>query len=138
MYLFYVDSFFSFLFFFFFFFFFRFWSFCLLYVCFFVLGCNWFVRLFFFFFRFFFFFPFFFFFFFLVIFRAAPMAYGGSQDRGQIGAASAGLHHSPQQHQIQATSVTCTTAVPSNVLNPLSKARDRTCVLVDTSQVRYH
>ena len=32
------------------------------------------------------------------------------------------LHHSPQQHWI---------------LNPLSEARDRTCVLVDTSQIRF-
>ena len=35
-----------------------------------------------------------FFFSFLSFFRAAPMAYGGSQDRGQIGGAAAGLHHS--------------------------------------------
>ena len=31
-------------------------------------------------------------------------------------------HHSSQQHQI---------------LNPLSKARERTCILMDTSQVHY-
>ena len=28
------------------------------------------------------------------LFRAAPMVYGGSQDRGQIGTTAAGLHHS--------------------------------------------
>ena len=28
------------------------------------------------------------------LFRTAPTAYGGSQARGQIGAAGAGLHHS--------------------------------------------
>ena len=33
------------------------------------------------------------------------------------------LHHSSQQRQI---------------LNPLSKVRDRTCVLMETSQIRYH
>ena len=32
------------------------------------------------------------------------------------------LHHSSWQHQI---------------LNPLSEARDQTCILIDTSQVRY-
>ena len=32
------------------------------------------------------------------------------------------LHHSSRQHQI---------------LNPLSKARDQTCILMDTSQVDY-
>ena len=41
--------------------------------------------------------------------RAAPVAYGGSQTRGVIRAAAAGLHHSSWQHQI---------------LNPLSGARD--------------
>ena len=30
----------------------------------------------------------------IVFFRAAPMAYGGSQTRGRIGAVAAGLHHS--------------------------------------------
>ena len=34
------------------------------------------------------------FFFFLSFFRAAPVAYGGSQARGPIGATAAGLHHS--------------------------------------------
>ena len=33
------------------------------------------------------------------------------------------LHHSPQQHWI---------------LNPLSEARDQTCVLMGTSQIRFH
>ena len=64
-----------------------------------------------------------FFFFFSWIFRAAPMAYGGSQARGLIGAIAADLYHSSQQHWI---------------LNPLSEARDPTCVLMDTSQVCYH
>ena len=35
-----------------------------------------------------------FFFFFFVLFRAASMAYGGSQARYQIGATAASLHHS--------------------------------------------
>ena len=35
-----------------------------------------------------------FFFFFFAISWAAPMAYGGSQSMGQIGAVAAGLHHS--------------------------------------------
>ena len=35
-----------------------------------------------------------FFFFFFCLFRAAPVAYGSSQARGQIGAAAASLHHS--------------------------------------------
>ena len=47
--------------------------------------------------------------------RAMPTAYWSSQARGPIGAATADLHHSSQQHRI---------------LNPLSRARDWTCVLM--------
>ena len=65
---------------------------------------------------------FFFFFFFFLLFRAALRAHGSSQARGQIRAVAAGLHHSSQQCWI---------------LSPLSKAGDRTCVLMDTSWVRY-
>ena len=76
-------------------------------------------------------FPFLFFLFLLL--RTTPKAYGGSQARGPIGAVAASLHHSHtgskphlwptwQQHQI---------------LNPLSKARVQTCILMDTSWVCY-
>ena len=67
-------------------------------------------------------------------FRAAPMACGSSQSRGRTGAAAAGLcqshrnsshvcnlHHSSQQCWIP---------------NPLSRARNRTCILLDTTWVR--
>ena len=60
-------------------------------------------------------------FFFFFPFRAAPLAYGGSQARGQIGAIAAGLHHSSRQRRI---------------LNLLGEARDRTQILTDTSGVR--
>ena len=69
----------------------------------------------------------FFFFFFFLLFRAAPVAYGGSQASGPIRATATAtpdlshvydLHHSSQQHQM---------------LNPLSKARDGTCVLMDAN-----
>ena len=79
------------------------------------------------------------FFFFFCLFRTAPMAYGSPLARGLIGAAAAvlhttttamqdpshvfDLHLSSQQHQI---------------LNLLSRARDWTCILVDTSRVHYH
>ena len=67
----------------------------------------------------------FFFFFFFCLFAiswAAPAAHGDSQARGRIRAVAAGLHHSSQQHRI---------------LNLLSKARNQTHVLTDTSQIRY-
>ena len=60
---------------------------------------------------------FFLFFYFFVFFRAASSAYGSSQARGRIRAAAANLHH-------------------SQILNPLSKAQDCTCILKDTSEFR--
>ena len=50
------------------------------------------------------------------------MAYGSFQARGQIGAIAVILHRSSWQHQI---------------LNPLNKARNQTCILMDTSWVYY-
>ena len=76
---------------------------------------------------------FFFFFFFFAFFRTAPAAYGSSQARGRIRAAAAtyatatamqnpslmcNLHHSSPQCQIP---------------DPLSKARGRSPILMDTS-----
>ena len=77
-----------------------------------------------------FFFPFF------LFFRTTPGAYGTSQARSWIGTAAAGLQQSqPPQCQIQATSMTYTTA-HGNIrsFNPLNNARDRTRILMDTSQ----
>ena len=65
---------------------------------------------------------FFFSFFFFFLFRAILTAYGGSKARGQIRATAAGLHHSSRQRQI---------------LNLLSKARDRTCNLMVPSQIHF-
>ena len=45
----------------------------------------------------------------------------------------------PQQCQIWAASVTYTTSSWQHwILNPLSKAGDQTCILMDTSQIRFH
>ena len=63
-----------------------------------------------------------------------PVAYGGSQARGQIGALAASLHHSHSnsgsEPSLWPTPQLRATLDP----NPLIKARDRTCVLMDTSQ----
>ena len=68
-------------------------------------------------------------FFFLSFFRAKLMTYGSSQTRGRIEATAAGLHHSPwPTPQVQ----------QRGILNPLSEVKDRTCVLMDTSQIPYH
>ena len=63
---------------------------------------------------------FFFFLFFWLLFRAAPVAYGGFLARGLIGAVAASLHHSSRQRQFS---------------GPLSKARDRTYILMDACQI---
>ena len=60
--------------------------------------------------------------FFFLLFKAAPEAYGSSWTRGQIGAAASGLCHSSWQCWI---------------LNQLSRARDWTWILMNTSQVCY-
>ena len=79
-----------------------------------------------------------FFFFFFNLFRAAPKACGGSQPRGQIRAAAAGLHHS---HGHARSKHLCNLHGNSQqqhrILNSLSMARNQTCVLMDTSQVHY-
>ena len=69
-------------------------------------------------------------------FTATPMAYGGSQARGLIGAIAAkltpqppdssyicDLHHSSWRHRI---------------LNPVSEVRDRTCNLMVPSQIHFY
>ena len=59
---------------------------------------------------------------FFSLFRAIRAAYGCSQARGRIGAVAVRSMPQPQQ---------------CHILNPLSKARDRTYVLMNTSQIRY-
>ena len=59
---------------------------------------------------------------FFFLFTATPMAYESSLARGQVKAIATGLCHRLWQHQI---------------LNPLSRVRDQTHILTDTSQVCY-
>ena len=63
------------------------------------------------------------------LFRATPVAHGASQARGLSRAIAAGLHHShsyvgSRHHSSQ----------QAQILNPLSKAKDRTCNLTVPSQ----
>ena len=67
--------------------------------------------------------------------RVTGVAYGSSQVRGRIGATAASLHHSNARSK--ATSVTYTIA-HGNAHNPLSKARDRAHILMDTSRIHFH
>ena len=65
------------------------------------------------------------------------MAYGDSQARGQIKAVAASLHHSHSNTRSEAClkPIPQLTAMPNP--NPLSEARDRTCILMDTSQIHF-
>ena len=67
---------------------------------------------------------------FLNLFTAVLAAYGSSQARGQIGAAAAGLY---QNHSHTGSKPhTCDLQQPQ-ILNPLSEARDRTSILMETT-----
>ena len=78
------------------------------------------------------FFVFCFFFFSLSLFRVASVAYVNSQVRSQIGAIAAGLPHSPSNARSEAH---LRHTLQLRILNPLSGARDWTCILMDTSWV---
>ena len=74
----------------------------------------------------------------ICLFRVTPAAYGGSQARGPVWAVADGLPE-PQQQQIWVASATYTAAHGNaGILNPLSKARDRTWVLMDSSRICFH
>ena len=77
----------------------------------------------------------FFFFWSFFAFRAAPSAYGGSQARGLIGAVAASLYqsHSNAGSELHLRPTPQLTAI--QILNPLSEARNQTCILMDASQV---
>ena len=61
---------------------------------------------------------------------AAPAAYGGSQARGQIGAVATGLRQSHSNVGSEPQ------LMQHGILNPLSKARDRTHNLMVPSRIR--
>ena len=68
--------------------------------------------------------------------RATPVACGGSQVRGWIGATAASLHHSysnleSKPHLWPKPQLTA-------ILNPLGEARDQTHILMGNSWVCYH
>ena len=74
-----------------------------------------------------------------LLFKAAPTAYGGSQARGPIGAAAAGLHHNHSNAGSEPPlRPTPQLKAKRWILNPQSQVRDGTHILTDTSWVRYH
>ena len=78
------------------------------------------------------------FFFWSFFLRAAPVAYGGPQARGRIRATAAGPPHSHSNAESKLPATYTTAHDQRRILNPLSEARDGTCVLMDASQIRFH
>ena len=74
---------------------------------------------------------------FFCLFRAAPAAYRSSQARGRIRATAAGLHHSTATRDLSCIWDLHHSSEHRRILNPWSKAREQTCVLMDTSWVHY-
>ena len=75
---------------------------------------------------------------FFCLFRAAPTAHGGSQARGRIRAVAAGLRHSHSNAGPKPSLQPTPQFRAAQFLNPLSKTRDRICVLLDASQSHFH
>ena len=65
------------------------------------------------------------------------MAYGGSQARGHTGTIVGGLRHSHSNARSEPHLQPAPQLVQCRILNPLIEARDLTCVLIDTSQIRF-
>jgi len=63
--------------------------------------------------------------------KASSTAYGGSQARGQIGAAAASLHHSHSNAEAELYLQPTPQLAATPDLNLLSKARDQTHILAD-------
>ena len=75
--------------------------------------------------------------FYFLLFRAAPPAYGGSQARGPTGDTAAGLHQSHSNTRFEPHLRPTPQFTATQILNPLSKARDRTRNLMVPSQIRF-
>ena len=75
---------------------------------------------------------------FLFLFRAAPSTHGGSQVRGQIRAVATSLHYSHSKPDLSCVCDLHHSSQQCQIFNPLSKARNQTCVLMDASQIHFH
>ena len=73
-----------------------------------------------------------------VLFRATPIACGGSQARGRIGAAAPGLCHSHGTTRSEPYLWPTSQVTQCWILNSLREARDRTQFLMDAGWFHYH
>ena len=71
------------------------------------------------------------------LFRPVSTAYGGSQARSWIGAVASGLHHSHSNARSEPHLWPTPQPRQCWILNPMSVARDWTCVLMDASQIHF-
>ena len=76
-------------------------------------------------------------FFFFGLFMATPMAYGSSQAKGRIRAVVAGLRQSNSNARSKLHLQPIPQLMATWIL-PLHEARDRTCILMDASQIHFH
>jgi len=74
-------------------------------------------------------------FFFFCLFRAVLVAHAGFQARGWIGAIATSLHHSHSNPRSEPHLQRTPQLMVMLILNPLSKATDQTCILMDASQI---
>ena len=71
-----------------------------------------------------------------LLFKVALTAYGGFQARGLVRAVAAGLPHSHTMQDLNHVFDLHHSSQHCRILNPLSKARDGICILMDASQIR--
>ena len=76
-------------------------------------------------------------FFFFLYFRAAPVAFGGSQSRGRIGATAAGLHHTTATRDLSHVCDLHHSSQQRRILNSLREAMDWTCNQSDLFPLRH-
>ena len=62
---------------------------------------------------------------------STPVAYGSSQARGWIEAAASGLHHSQATQELSWICYLHYSSRQCWILNPLSEARDQTCIFME-------
>ena len=72
---------------------------------------------------------------FFFFFRVAPVACGGYQARGPVGAVAVGLHHSHSKVDPRPGYYLHHSPLQHRILSPLRETRDRTRVLTDASWV---
>ena len=65
----------------------------------------------------------------------SPVAYGSSQARGRIRAAAEAYATATANQDLSIICDLCCSLWQHRILNPLSKARDQNCILMDTSQI---